>query len=468
MRLNLTIKNGQTRSVAVHTFYLLSLGCSKNLVDSECMSQMLRDTGLQVVVRPEEADILIVNTCGFIESAKQEAISAILDLADHKQPHGQASCLIVTGCLAQRYARQIKDELPEVDAVLGTREYGQIVETVTNLVPGLHVDRTARRDPGMPVDPDAIAHLNIDRLPSTSRPYAYIKIAEGCSNHCAYCAIPGIRGEHISRPFDELIHEVERFSQAGYDELILIAQDTGRYGLDRYGRRRLPDLIRAICALPSVRMVRLLYIYSDGLTDELIDLMAREPKVAHYLDVPIQHASDRMLQAMHRRDSQSSIRATIAKLRQAMPDLVLRSTVMVGFPGESEADFAVLMNFLAEIRFERLGCFIFSPEEDTPAFTMKPRVRKPTAQRRYRELMALQQQISADCTQRRLGMIIPVTLESLDDRGIFYIGRSYGEAPDVDPVIYVAGSTDNLVLGQTVSVQLINHDDYDMTGVTVP
>jgi ribosomal protein S12 methylthiotransferase len=431
------------------------------------MSQMLRDAGLVVVSQPDAADILIVNTCGFIESAKQEAIAAILDLADHKQPAGRARCLIVTGCLAQRYADQIKQDLPEADDVLGTREYGRIVETVAKWFPAVQVAHPDRVKINTPADPDAISHLKIDRMPSTPRPYAYLKIAEGCSNHCAYCAIPGIRGEHVSRPFEELVHEAERFSQAGYDELILIAQDTGRYGLDRYGRRRLPELLAAICALPSVRLVRLLYIYSDGLTDELISLMGSEAKIAHYLDVPIQHASDRMLKAMNRRDNQSSIRSVMARLRQAMPDLILRSTVMVGFPGEREDDFADLMDFLREIRFERLGCFIFSPEEDTPAFTMKPRVRKPTAERRYRELMALQQQIAAECTRRRIGQIVPVTLESLDERGIFYIGRSYGEAPDVDPVIYVAASTDDLKLGQTVPVRIISHDDYDMTGVTV-
>lgn len=428
---------------------------------------MLRDAGLDVVAQPDDADILIVNTCGFIESAKQEAIAAILDLADHKQPAGRAVSLIVTGCLAQRYAAQIKDDLPEVDAVLGTRDYGRIVETVAKWFPAIRAMRPDRPQTNTPADPDAIAHLRIDRMPSTPRPYAYLKIAEGCSNHCAYCAIPGIRGEHVSRPFEDLVHEAERFSQAGFDELILIAQDTGRYGLDRYGQRRLPELLTAICALPSVRMVRLLYIYSDGLTDELINLMASEGKIAHYLDVPIQHASDRMLKAMNRRDSQASIRSVIARLRRAMPDLILRSTVMVGFPGESEDDFTALMDFLREIRFERLGCFIFSPEEDTPAFDMKPRVRKPTAQRRYRELMALQQKIAIESTQRRIGQILPVTLESLDERGIFYIGRSYGEAPDVDPVIYVAGSTDDLKLGQTVPVRILSHDDYDMTGVTV-
>lgn len=436
------------------------------------MSQLLREAGMQAVSAPEDADILIVNTCGFIESAKQEAISAILELADYKQPEGNARALLVTGCLAQRYTEQMRIQMPEIDAILGTKEYGRIVDVIHELTPdmqaGHHIDRqmSGARDPGKPFDPDSIAHLRIDRLPSTPRPYAYVKIAEGCSNHCAYCAIPGIRGEHVSRRFEDLVSEAAWLSVAGYDELILIAQDTGRYGLDLYGERRLADLIAAICAIPAVRLVRLLYIYSDGLTDDLINLMAGEPKIAHYLDVPIQHASDRILKTMHRRDTQDEIRAAVARLRKAMPDLILRTTVMVGFPGENEEDFEILKDFLSEIRFERLGCFIFSPEENTPAFTMKPRVRKPAAMRRYHEVMTLQQQISADCTRRRLGQVVSVTLESLDERGIFYVGRSYGEAPDVDPVIYVAGTSDNLELGQTVPVRLIDVDEYDLTGVT--
>ncbi len=461
VRCHLSVLNIGTPDNPNKSFYLLSLGCAKNLVDAECMSQMLRDAGFISVDQPDNAAFLIVNTCGFIDQAKQEAIDAILNLADYKAPQGQAQALIVTGCLAQRYAEEIKHQLPEVDAVLGTSEYGSIAEVVRQLAAGCgKIDHK-------PGKPGSLDHLRINRNPSTPSTYAYIKIAEGCSNHCAYCAIPGIRGELCSRPEEDIVAEADRLSREGYQELILIAQDTGRYGLDLYGERRLTSLLKKICALQQVRLIRVLYIYSDGLTDDFINLLAHEKKIAHYLDMPIQHASNRLLRSMNRRDTQESIREAVHNLRTAIPDLILRTTVMVGFPGETEDDFQILLEFLNEMRFDRLGCFVFSPEEGTAAFVMKPRVRKQTAERRYRQLMKLQQDISCASVKKRLGAVLPVTLESLDDRGIFYVGRSYGEAPDVDPVIYVAGTTDQELLGQTVPVRLVDGDDYDMTGVTV-
>lgn len=445
--------------------FLLSLGCAKNLVDSECMSQILRDAGFLMVDDPSQADILLVNTCGFIESAKKEAIESILQLADYKQPNGRARYLIVAGCLSQRYAVDILGQMPEVNAVLGTADYNRIRDVIEQL------DRDAAQ-PGdqiatLPGSGGSLEHLSVPRQPSTPGNYVYIKVAEGCSNHCSYCAIPGIRGPFISRPFEAIITEAARLSAAGYGELILIAQDTTRYGLDLYGRRRLPELIRALCQMPEVRMVRILYVYNDGLTDELIECMASEPKVAHYLDLPIQHAADPVLRAMNRRDTQASIRATVLKLRQAMPDLVLRTTVLVGFPGETDADFTALKDFLAEIRFDRLGCFVFSAEEGTPAAQMKPKVRKSIAQARMKAIMAQQQTISLQSNQNRLGQILDVTLESVSDDGVFYRGRSFAEAPEVDPVIWVAASEADLRLGQTVPVRIVDAGDYELTGVTV-
>ena len=441
------------------SFYLLSLGCAKNLIDAECMSQIMKEAGWTAVSEPDPADVLIVNTCGFIESAKKEAIDAILEMAEHKKPHGQARYLIVTGCLSQRYAKEIRHQLPEVDAVLGTADYGKIAELLQQLEKGAVVQ--------LPGQPGSIAHLNVARQPSTPSTYAWIKIAEGCSNHCAYCAIPGIRGAFHSRCLEDILAEAQRLSDAGYGELILIAQDTGRYGLDRYGRRCLPELLSALCQLPRVRLVRVLYTYSDGITDELIEVLEREDKLAHYLDLPIQHGSDRMLRLMNRRDRADDIRAVVTRLRAALPDLILRTTVMVGFPGETEAEYEEMLALLAELRFERLGCFIFSPEEGTPAFTMRPRVHHQTAGRRFRRLMACQQMIAAEAAAARIGQILPVTLESVDDRGIFYIGRSYGEAPDVDPVIHVADTSGVMRLGQTCQVRLVDADAYELTGVTV-
>lgn len=441
------------------TFYLLNLGCAKNLVDAECMSQLLREDGFVSVDSPGDADILIVNTCGFIDSAKQESIEAILDLADYKSPAGRAGFLIVAGCLSQRYAREIKQDLPEVDAVLGTADFGKIAGLARTLLKGDSWQETVQ-------SPGGISHLGVARRPSTPGRYAYIKIAEGCANNCSYCAIPGIRGPLRSRPQEEIIAEAARLSGEGYDELILIAQDTTRYGLDLYGRPALPELAAAICGLENVRMLRLLYVYADAISDELIDLMADEPKIARYLDMPIQHVSAAILQRMNRRDSEQSLRELIARLRERLPGLVLRSTVMVGFPGEKAKDQEQLLRFLADIRFDRLGCFIFSPEEGTAAYELEPKVDPQTAQARYDAVMQLQQKVSLDANRARIGSKVDVSLESIADNGIVYIGRSYGEAPDVDPQIYVADTEGTAKTGQVVQVRLIDADEYDMTGVT--
>jgi len=445
-----------------YAVYLLSLGCAKNLVDAECMSRIITDGGYHIVNSPEMADILVINTCGFIEDAKKEAIEAILRLAELKQPQGQAQFLVVTGCLSQRYAREIRTELPEVDVVLGTAEYSRIASVIKDL---RHIRPKPENDAGMP-PPGSLEHLNVDRQPSTTGRYAYVKIAEGCSNCCTYCAIPGIRGPYRSRPMEDIINEARRLSAAGWDEIILIAQDSTRYGIDLYQKPMLAQLLPAICSLDPVRMVRILYVYADMLDDSLIQIMAKEPKIAHYLDLPIQHADDGMLRRMNRRDSQADLRRKIVCLRRAMPDLILRTTVMVGFPGETEAEFAALKAFLEEIRFERLGCFIFSPEEGTPAFSLHPRIRKSVASARQKAILDMQRKISCEANRRRIGQVIPVALESVDERGIFYIGRSYGEAPEVDPVIYVAGTAEHLSVGQTCPVRLIDAGDYDMTGVT--
>ena len=454
-----------THDTQLRQVYLLSLGCAKNLVDSESMSQILRDNGLAMTNDPAQANILLVNTCGFIESAKKEAIESILRLADYKKPNGRADYLIVAGCLSQRYAMDILKQMPEVSAVLGTADYDRIFAVIEQL------DRDQIGSMGqldeMPGQGGSLKHLEIARTPSTPLSYAYIKVAEGCSNQCAYCAIPGIRGPFHSRPFEALVAEADRLSRQGYGELILIAQDTTRYGLDLYGKRRLPELVQAICRLEAVRQVRILYVYNDGLTDELVTIMATEPKVAHYLDLPIQHASDKILKSMNRRDSQENIRQTIARLRRAMPDLILRSTVLVGFPGETAEDFAILKQFIQEIEFDRLGCFVFSPEEGTVAASMKPKVRKSVAQSRMAEIMQIQQAISLKSNQKRIGQTLTVTLESLGEDGVFYKGRSYAEAPEVDPVIWVAASDETIAVGQTVQVKVVDAGEYELTGVTL-
>lgn len=446
-------------SELIDSFYLLNLGCAKNLVDAECMSQLLKDAGFTSVDNPEIADILIVNTCGFIDSAKKEAIGAILDLAEFKTSRGRARYLVATGCLSQRYAAEIKQDLPEVDALLGTADYHLIAQLVKKLIKGEKWEI-------MPQNPGGLQHLAARRRPSTPGRYAYIKIAEGCDNRCSYCAIPGIRGPLRSRPREDILEEAGRLSAAGYDELILIAQDTTRYGQDIYGRPALSELIKSLCCLENVRLLRILYVYADAIDDELINLIAEEPKIAKYLDMPIQHVSDSILQRMKRRDSESDLRSLIKKLRSRIPGLILRSTVMVGFPGETESDQEKLLRFLGEVKFDRLGCFIFSPEEGTAAEKMEPRIDSGTAQLRYDAVMSLQQQISLKANRARIGTKTDVFLESIADNGIVYIGRSYGEAPDVDPQIYVADTEGSAGIGQVVKVRLVDADEYDMTGVT--
>ena len=442
------------------TVSIISLGCSKNLVDSECMTRILIDDQMEMVSDPSMADVIIVNTCGFIESAKKEAIDTILEMADYKMPKGKCDFLVVTGCLAQRYAEDIRSSIPEVDEVIGTSHYQDIAKSI----------RILYGEYSGPVEnfvsePGSLSHMRVNRVVSTKN-YAWLKIAEGCSNRCAYCAIPLIRGPYISRPLDDIVKEAAFLAESGLSEIILTAQDTTRYGLDIYGKRMLPELIREISKIPKVHLIRIMYTYSDGISDELVDEISNNPKVAHYLDMPVQHGDDSVLQAMKRRDSAQMITNAIERLRKAIPDIILRTTVMVGFPGESKESFDNLMKQIDVWRFDRLGCFVFSPEEGTEAFDMKVRVRKDVAEKRYNKIMAKQQEISLAKNQERMQTITDVTIESISDDGIFYVGRSYGEAPEVDPSIFVAAANEPLEIGRTYSVRLVDSSAYDLTGVT--
>jgi ribosomal protein S12 methylthiotransferase len=442
--------------------YIISLGCSKNLVDAECMTRILLDDKMKIVTEPSAADVIIVNTCGFIESAKKEAIDTILEMADFKTLLGHCDYLLVTGCLVQRYAEDIRNDIPEVDQVLGTAHYQDIAKAI----------RVLYGDYSGPVEnyvsePGSLLHMRINRVIST-RTYAWLKIAEGCSNRCAYCAIPMIRGPYISRSFEDILAEAAYLAQSGASEIILTAQDTTRYGVDIYGKRMLAELIHELSKIPEVRLIRIMYSYSDGITDELIQEMADNPKVAHYLDMPIQHADDALLQRMNRHDSVSMISESLKRIREKIPDIILRTTVLVGFPGETKEAFDNLLKHLSNWRFDRLGCFVFSPEEGTEAFVMKDRVRKDIAQKRYNQVMALQQGISLAKNQERLRTISEVTIETISDDGIFYMGRSYGEAPDVDPSIYVAATNEPLEIGRSYVVSFVDCSAYDLTGVTVP
>ena len=438
---------------------MITLGCSKNLVDAECMMRILEDEGHHLIEEKEQAEIIIVNTCGFIESAKKEAIDTILAMADYKKPNGNCDYLIVTGCLSQRYSGDITESMPEVDAVLGTAHYHDIANVISQLYE--HIEVQPDEYVGLP---GSLLHMRKNRHITTGQ-YAWLKIAEGCSNRCAYCAIPMIRGDFQSRTMDSIVEEARIISEMGISELILTAQDTTRYGLDLYGRRMLPELIHKLSEIPKVRGIRIMYAYSDGITDELITEMVENPKLLHYLDMPIQHASDSVLKRMNRRDTLESITEQMIRLRSSVPDIVLRTTVMVGFPGEKKKDIDILIEALTILQFDRLGCFVFSPEEGTVAFDMPDPVRPVTANQRFEHVMRVQQEISLENNRKRIGKIVNVTIESVSADGIFYMGRSYGEAPEVDPAIFVMSGQTNPVIGESYPVRILDCSAYDLTGV---
>ena len=443
---------------------LLALGCSKNLIDCENMSTQLKQAGYDVINDVPESDIVVINTCGFIESAKKEAIDAILEVADFKVPNGNVKKIIVSGCLSQRYPEDILKDLPEVDAVLGTAHYGDIVDVVAKLVTDLDSESEKIN---LTTGVGGYSHLIKERELSTEA-YAWIKIGEGCLHRCAFCAIPLIRGSFVSRPIEDIIEEAKIIASRGVKELVLAAQDTTNYGIELYKERSLTKLLKKLSEIDGIEMIRVMYGYMDGITPDLIDEMANNPKVAHYLDIPIQHGSDKILKAMYRRDNAELITERLEMIRKAMPDCIIRTTVMVGFPGETEEDFNILKDNLRKWKFDRLGCFIFSPEEGTPAYDMPDQIDEEIKQKRYDEIYELQREISSEQSKKRLGTVTRVNICSVSDDGIFYIGRSYGESPEVDPVIYIASQEEELKIGEFYDAKIVDcSDDYDMTAVTI-
>lgn len=443
---------------------LLALGCSKNLIDCENMSTELKNAGYNVINDVPESDIVVINTCGFIESAKKEAIDAILEVADFKAPNGNVKKIIVSGCLSQRYPEDILKELPEVDAVLGTAHYGDIVGVVDKLSSELEEESVKIN---LTTGKGGFTHLVTDRELSTEA-YAWLKIGEGCLHRCSFCAIPLIRGTFVSRPMEDILEEAKIIAGKGIKEIVLAAQDTTNYGIELYKERKLAELLRKLSEIEGIELIRVMYGYMDGITPDLIEEMANNPKVAHYLDIPIQHGSDKILKAMYRRDTADLITTRLEMIRKAMPDCIVRTTVMVGFPGETEEDFQIMKENLRKWKFDRLGCFIFSPEEGTPAFDLPDQVDDETKQRRYDEIYELQKEISAERSKKRLGTITKVNICSVSDDGIFYVGRSYGESPEVDPVIYIASQEEELKIGDFVDAKIVDcSDEYDMTAVTI-
>lgn len=443
--------------------FFVSLGCDKNRVDAERMLGTLAGGGYTLTTDETQADIIVVNTCCFIDDAKEESIGEILSMARLKE--GRARLLVVAGCMAQRYKEEILQEIPEVDIVIGTTAYDRIIEAVEEaLSRGDQMDMAKRV---RVEDPSLGQQTSVDRLLTTGGSYAYLKIAEGCDKNCTYCIIPKLRGHYRSVPVEELVREASVLAGQGVRELILVAQETTLYGRDLYGEKRLPDLIRALAKVEGIRWIRLLYCYPEEITDELIETMQSEPKFCHYLDLPIQHASDAVLKRMGRRTSKEQLRGIVAKLRRMVPDICLRTTLISGFPGETDAQHEELLEFVEEMAFDRLGVFTYSREEDTPAASMDGQVDSEVMQLRRSQIMELQQRIVYDKENAHIGRLLTVLVEretSRTDAGEYiFSGRTYMDAPDVDSVILVR-SPRMLVPGDMVTVQVMDSDGYDLIG----
>ena len=433
----------------------ISLGCDKNLADSEEMLGLLTAGGHEITDDETQADAIVINTCCFIKDAKEESVETILEMAEYKKT-GSCHALIVTGCMAQRYQKEIIEEVPEVDAVLGTTSYGDIVKALEEAVAGNHFEEFR--------DIDYLPDTGSKRVLTTGGHFGYLKIAEGCDKHCTYCIIPKLRGKFRSVPMERLIAQAEDMAEQGVKELILVAQETTVYGKDLYGKKSLHILLKKLCEIRGIRWIRILYCYPEEIYDELIETIRDEKKICHYLDIPIQHASDRILKRMGRRTSKQELIDIVGKLRKEIPDIVLRTTLITGFPGETEEDHEELKEFVDEMEFDRLGVFTYTPEENTPAAEMADQVPEEVKEERRDELMELQQEISYDRGQDRIGQELLVMIEGKVADESAYIGRTYGDAPKVDGYIFVQ-TGELLMTGDFAKVRVTGALEYDLIGV---
>ena len=432
----------------------ISLGCDKNLADSEEMLGLLTGKGHEIVDSEEEAEVIVINTCCFIHDAKEESVENILEMAEYKKA-GTCKVLIVTGCMAQRYKEEIIQEIPEVDAVLGTTSYMDILKAIDEACEGRHFQKFR--------DINELPEDSGRRVLTTGGHYGYLKIAEGCDKHCTYCIIPSLRGRFRSVPQERLIAQAEHMAEQGVKELILVAQETTMYGTDLYGKKTLHLLMKELCKIKGIRWIRVLYCYPEEIYDELIQVMKEEKKICHYLDLPIQHASDRILKRMGRRTTRAQLTAIIEKLRKEIPDIVLRTTLITGFPGETEADHQEVMEFVDEMEFDRLGAFTYSPEEGTPAETMEGQIPEEVKEERRDEIMELQQEISLEKGNDRIGQELLVMIEGKVSGESAYIARTYGDAPKVDGYIFVQ-TGELLMTGDFAKVRVTGALEYDLIG----
>ena len=429
----------------------VSLECSKNLVDTEKTIGIFKANGYEIVNSPEKADVIVINTCGFIESAKEEDINTILEMAEYKKKN--CKFLVVMGCLVERYKKELEKEIPEVDLYIKYSEYNTLWEQIQNL---LH--KEDKLD-------NSNKYSNFDeieeRVISTGDNFAYLKIADGCSNRCTYCAIPYIRGPQKSRNIEDILKEANKLANEGYKEIILIAQDTTKYGIDIYGKPQLAELLKELCKIEKIHWIRFLYAYPETIDDELIQVVKENEKICKYFDIPIQHISDRVLKMMNRQSDGDSIRKLIQKLRKEIPEVVIRTTVMVGFPGETKEDFEELYNFVKEAKFDKLGCFAYSKEDGTPAARIKEQIHPMTKKSRYNKIMSLQQEISKENLQKQIGKEVEILIEDKTYDGRTYVGRTSMDVPDIDGIAYL--NTDkNIQIGDFVNAKVIDVSNYDL------
>mgnify|MGYP002543269581 FL=1 len=433
---------------------IVSLGCDKNLVDTEMMLGMLAERGHTFTDDETEAEAAVVNTCCFIGDAKEESVNAILQMAELKK-EGRLKVLIVAGCLAQRYREEIQEEIPEVDEILGTMAFDRVVDAIEEVAAGKCQNHIT--------EPDAALVYGKRRSVTTGGYYAYLKIAEGCDKRCTYCIIPKVRGSYRSVPMETLVEEAGRLAEGGVRELILVAQETTVYGKDLYGSKALPELLKRLCAIPGLYWIRLLYCYPEEITEELIETIRTEPKICHYLDMPIQHASDRILKKMGRKTNQQELRERIARLREQIPDICLRTTLISGFPGEEQEDFVTLYNFVDELEFDRLGVFAYSREEGTVAADMPEQVPEEVKEARRSELMELQQEIAFEKAQSMTGKTLVAMIEGRVDGENAYVARTYMDAPNVDGLLFIHTSRE-LMSGDFVRARITGAYEYDLIG----
>lgn len=426
------------------------LGCSKNLVDTEMAIGLFKENGYKIVNNEEEADVLVINTCGFIGPAKEEAINTILEMAEYKKK--RCKYLIVMGCLVERYKEELSKAIPEVDLWIKYSSYNTIWEQIETILKSEKENKN---------------NLDfLDRVITTGNNFAYLRIAEGCSNFCTYCAIPKIRGPFVSRKIEEVIEEAKKLANEGYEELIIIAQDTTKYGIDIYGESKLAELLKELCKIEKLKWIRFLYAYPETITDELIEVVKNEEKICKYFDIPIQHISNSVLKRMNRKSNGETIRNLIKRLRKEIPGVVIRTTVMVGFPGETKEDFEELYDFVKEAKFERLGAFSFSKEEGTPAEKLKDQIHPMTKKSRYNKIMSIQQEIASETQQEMVGKELEVLIETKTFDGKYYVGRSYREVPDIDGLIYIE-MVDKALEGKFVKCKITKANGYDLIGKIV-